>query len=81
MAEKVEQFIYEHGWPADTPEQEATTTTMDRAQQHCAGTPPQHGGPWEVVPGTLQAEVYATPAHAEAGEYVVKVIGDRRHTG
>lgn len=74
MATVEREFQYEHGWPDNTPEQQAIQDTLDAAAAHCA----EMGATMRLDPPPTVTR-YATEAHVEAGEYIIKVEGVRLH--
>lgn len=73
MAVVDERYIYEHGWPAGTPENEAVPATVQACREEC-----QAQG-WTMLDDPVPAvTLVQTPDHEAAGEYVVSLRVYRR---
>lgn len=73
----MERFNHDVGWPENTPDEEAIPGTLQSARAHCEGL----GWVMEEQDPEPELTKVQTPAHAEAGEFLVCLWGSRYRPG
>lgn len=70
----MELFNHEVGWPSTTPDEAAFSGTLASARQHCDSL----GWVMEEEDPAPEMSKVETPAHVEAGEFLISLWGARK---